>query len=91
MRILKYVIKAQQTMTIAHEIEMQVDAIFLKAENQNGMISMWFEVDENKTIEKVFFMVLHTGNYKPDNPSIYLDTILFDEGSYVLHLYKLIK
>lgn len=88
-RIFKYTIPVETTRNQAHQIEIPKDSLFLKAENQKEKLVLWYEVDETKEVEIVGFMCLHTGDYIPANPSVYLSTILFDNGDYVLHLYQL--
>ena len=89
-RVLKYTLPVYATLSEAHEIEVQKDSVFLKAVNQKDNLALYFEVDINKESETLSFMCLHTGDSKPANPSNYVDTILFNSGEYVLHIYRLI-
>ena len=89
--IFKYNLPVKLAVLSPEKIEIQKGAIFLKAKNQREELSLWFEVDPEETeVEDVHFFIVHTGDYLPDNKKKYLETVLFDDGSYVVHLYRLL-
>lgn len=87
-RILKYEIPISNIGGIT-EVVMLRNSNFLCFKNQKGKLFLWVEAMENEENELRKFVLLHTGDYLPDNPIYYLQTVLFDEGNYVIHVYLL--
>lgn len=86
-RILKY--RLNVDVVNSQKLKLPLDSIFLKAHNQDNNIYLWFEVDEDKPLVEEHFITLHTGDFLPSNPKIFLDTVFLNEYFYVVHIYKL--
>jgi hypothetical protein len=66
-------------------------AKLLRVDKQGDTLAAWFEVETESTEGSYYvFYVAMTGEDIPDNLE-YVNTVLFDDGNYVLHIYKEIQ
>lgn len=70
------------------KVSLPKDCNILKLANQKNNLTIWVE-GSDKVMEDNHFVLLHTGDFLPTNPIEYLDTILFSNDAYVVHVYKL--
>jgi hypothetical protein len=74
-------------------LKLPVARTLLSISEQHGNIAMWYEVDTHEPeggptkVTGVAFQCFETGDQVPDGWQ-YMGTVLFDGGSYVLHVYS---
>ncbi len=83
--IWKYILEAALN---PQELSLPKGALFLSAQIQHGLITLWFEIDGAREREIRGFRLLETGQEIPPSCKIYLATIQFQHGMRVYHLYE---
>lgn len=73
-------------------VKIREKAVFLKMAVQSDKICLWYQVDTFEAWQEINFILYHTGQ-ELDNElhhrCRYIDTLLFNNGNYVLHIYKI--
>lgn len=72
------------------EIPMPMGAKILTADVQSGKATLWALVDPDPDLPVVnrYFMLVETGHRLAVPEAKYVATLLFDRGSYVLHVFE---
>lgn len=63
-------------------------ALVRSAHEQRGAICIWAEVDPNAKLVERTFHIVPTGYPLPDKIGRFIDTVHFDESTYVFHIYE---
>jgi hypothetical protein len=85
-RIFKYTLAPVKGEFVVH---MPADARILKTANQNETICIWCEVDEEKPMVQMRFILLYTGDEIDTCASHrYIGTVLLRNGQEVVHIYE---
>lgn len=71
-------------------LRLPVGSLFLKADMQYGLLKGWFLVDPDEPIKNVTVEAVMTGGQVPPHAS-WLDTVLLQNGSYVIHLFEVLE
>lgn len=87
-KVYKYQISTNHSDIV--KIEVPKGSVFLNVKNQKDKLVAYFQCPDTELTESIGFVSFYTGIYLADNPKKYIDTVLFDEGNYVLHVYQLI-
>jgi hypothetical protein len=61
--------------------------MILRADNQDDAMVVWAAVPDSGEQEKWEFVSVHTGEEFPQGRWAYIDTVLFSNGAYVLHVF----
>lgn len=72
------------------QIKVRKNARLLKTAEQGNLITFWYEVDTHESWIYVHFLIYTTGQELDNelhNKAQYVDTLLFNNGAYVLHVY----
>ncbi len=73
---------------VAAKIRMQIGAKILCAQEQNGAICIWAEVDPQAATEERAFEVFGTGHPMQESVRVYIGTAMMEGGSLVFHVYE---
>lgn len=74
--------------TIGHNsISIPEDGRVLSAKNQNNRLVVYVDVDENSRVVEWKIDVLLTGQLSPSKNSQFIDTVLLDNDTFVVHVY----
>jgi len=79
--IFKYPLPTSKT-----KVSMPHSATILSVQLQHGIPCIWAMVDVDNDLEDREFWIFGTGHVLPDNPGIYIGTIL--DGSFVWHIFE---
>lgn len=89
MVVYKYTLELKN---ISHEglcvVELPEHAIVRSAHEQRRVICIWAEVDPNAKLVERTFHIVPTGYPLPDKIGRFIDTVHFDESTYVFHIYE---
>lgn len=72
-------------------VKMPIDSKILSIQLQCGKLCIWAFVDTKRENEERHFYIIGTGYPAPDNPSEYIGTFQLLGGSFVGHVFELIK
>lgn len=79
-----------QTTGLIH-LQMPMWALPLTVQLQQGIPTLWAQVDINQpTITKSFFVVV-TGGPLPEGALKYIGTVQMHEGNFVLHVFEVLS
>jgi hypothetical protein len=72
------------------KLELPLGARVLSVQNQRGVLALWFEFEpgQKRRTERVFKVVETGERFDASVNSVYLGTVQFDEGNYVVHVYE---
>lgn len=83
-KVFKYQLKIQAE----QEIELPSHSRVLSVKNQRNSIVLYAEVREDiKETKKIKVFLVCTGDKVPSDATLFLDTVLLNNGIYVLHVY----
>ena len=83
-KVFKYQLKIQEE----QEIELPSHSRVLSVKNQRNSIVLYAEVRKDiKETNKIKVFLVCTGDKVPSDATLFLDTILLNDGNYVLHVY----
>ena len=83
-KVFKYQLKIQAV----QEIELPSHSRVLSVKNQRNSIVLYAEVREDiKETKKIKVFLVCTGGKVPSDATLFLDTVLLNNGIYVLHVY----
>lgn len=83
-KVFKYQLKIQAE----QEIELPSHSRILSVKNQRNSIVLYAEVREDiKETKKIKVFLVCTGDKVPLDATLFLDTVLLNNGIYVLHVY----
>lgn len=69
--------------------EMPVGAVVLSVKEQFGRVCLWAKVDTCATEKEVrHFEIITTGITRSMDGLVFIDTVLLDEGQYVVHVFE---
>lgn len=86
--MIKKVFKYQLKIQTEQEIELPLHSRVLSVKNQRNSIVLYAEVREDiKETKKIKVFLVCTGDRVPSEATLFLDTILLNDGIYVLHVY----
>lgn len=63
-------------------------ANILCAQSQHEHLAIWALVDTGQVREERVLAVYETGKQLPADPGIYIGTVQFDNGAYVVHVFE---
>lgn len=83
MRVYKY------ELPLAGKVKVKMPGFIapLSAQNQHGRLILWALVVPGAAEHDHEFNVVLTGHDEVDSSWVYLDTVQFDQGSYVVHVF----
>ena len=71
-------------------VEMPVNSMILSVQIQNGIPVIWAKVNtEEKQTEKRKFKMVPTGGYIEEEKSKFLETLQFNHGKFILHVFEI--
>lgn len=70
-------------------IDLPVNARIIKCEEVFNDVFIWAIIKAENALEKVEFAIYGTGHPLPDDPGIYLNTLILNKGSFVIHVFCL--
>ena len=68
-------------------LKLPAGSIILKAANQNEKLNVWAEITDDTNTTSYRFYVIPTGGQIDSYDKTYLDTVLFVDGKFILHVY----
>ena len=88
-KVLKY--KLNPKSIDVQQIKMPKGAEILSIQFQRENLCVWALTDLDKELESRHFFIARTGDPFPDNPSVFHSTFQLFDGSYIGHVFELIK
>lgn len=75
--------------TKEQELMLPINNTLLSVQNQDEEIVVWISVDESQPRASNSFCIVLTGQQEPDTKAWkYLNTLQFERGQYVVHIYQ---
>jgi hypothetical protein len=86
---MKRIFKYKLHITDRQELQLPVKADIIKCAYVNSDLYIWAIIEDQHDTESIDFSVYGTGDPLPDNPGIYIDTVILHEGRLVFHVFRL--